>query len=140
MAALAHLDALIRHVRTNVFGGNMSQGQVDGISAILAAWVRWGDGTLQRLSYVLAPPKTSRLAAPISRSMIRGLSTGLRAAHCSYSSRDPKSQSSGSILTSNSCCSSNLISLASSMSCADTSGPMSSSLPSESNNRVSSDS
>lgn len=53
---LSQPEAFFRHVRANLFGGHMSQGQVDGINAIIKAWARYGDGNLQRLSYVLATP------------------------------------------------------------------------------------
>ncbi|MGV8830358.1 MAG: hypothetical protein ACOH2N_00140 [Devosia sp.] len=56
MAVLAQPDAFFRHVRTHLFGGHMAQSQVDGINAIIAAWAKYGDGNLQRLSYVLATP------------------------------------------------------------------------------------
>ncbi|MGV8865206.1 MAG: hypothetical protein ACOH2T_29220 [Pseudomonas sp.] len=56
MAILAQPDTFFRHVRAHLFGGHMAQSQVDGINAILAAWAKYGDSNLQRLSYVLATP------------------------------------------------------------------------------------
>jgi putative chitinase len=49
-------EAFFTHVRKHLFGGSLNQGQVDGINAILTAWDRYGDGSLQRLAYVLATP------------------------------------------------------------------------------------
>ncbi|HEV7344254.1 MAG TPA: hypothetical protein VGN60_01290 [Devosia sp.] len=49
-------EAFFAHVRKHLFGGSLKQGQVDGINAILDAWDRYGDGSLHRLSYVLATP------------------------------------------------------------------------------------
>lgn len=54
---LSKPEAFFAYVRTNLFSGKMSQGQVDGIKAIIDAWARYGDGNLQRLSYVLGTPK-----------------------------------------------------------------------------------
>lgn len=50
-----------------IFGGNLTQGQVTGISTILDAWDRYGDGSLQKLAYVLATPviETDRKMQPI---------------------------------------------------------------------------
>lgn len=53
---LSKPEAFFAHVRKTLFGGKLSQGQVEGINAILAAWDRLGDGSLHRLAYVLATP------------------------------------------------------------------------------------
>lgn len=53
---LSKPEAFFAHVRSSVFGGQISQQQVNGINAILDAWDRYGDGNLQRLAYVLATP------------------------------------------------------------------------------------
>ena len=58
-------DEFFAHVRTELFGGNMTQGQVDGIGAILAAWP---DGTDVRwIAYALATAfhETARTMEPI---------------------------------------------------------------------------
>lgn len=54
---LSKPEAFFAYVRTNLFSGKMSQGQVDGIKTIIDAWAKYGDGNLQRLSYVLGTPK-----------------------------------------------------------------------------------
>lgn len=43
-------------VRAGVFNGRLTQSQVDGISTILRAWAKYGDGNLQRQAYTLATP------------------------------------------------------------------------------------
>lgn len=53
---LANPAAFFAYVRTNLFGGKMSQGQVVGITAILDAWEKYGDGNVQRMSYMLGTP------------------------------------------------------------------------------------
>ena len=40
-----------------LFGGELSQHQVDSLNAILSAWVRYGDGNPRHLAYVLATAK-----------------------------------------------------------------------------------
>ncbi|MET3900845.1 hypothetical protein ABIB57_004813 [Devosia sp. UYZn731] len=53
---LSKPEAFFSHVRASVFGGEISQPQVNGINAILDAWDRYGDGNLQQLTYALATP------------------------------------------------------------------------------------
>jgi predicted chitinase len=50
-----------------LFGGSLSQKQVDGINAILAAWERFGDGDDRHLAYILATVKheTAHTMQPI---------------------------------------------------------------------------
>lgn len=43
-------------VRKTVFGGHLSQGQVNGLENIAEAWGLYGDGNLQREAYVFATP------------------------------------------------------------------------------------
>ncbi|WP_185982813.1 hypothetical protein [Aureimonas mangrovi] len=47
------LTRFFDRIRTSLFGGTLSQGAVDGISAILPAFDRWGDGDLRKLAYIL---------------------------------------------------------------------------------------
>ena len=46
--------AFFNAVRENLFGGSLSQPQVDGINALAAAWSKDGDGDNRKLAYVLA--------------------------------------------------------------------------------------
>lgn len=48
--------AFFRGVRP-LFGGTLTQQQVDGMSAILAAWDKYGDGNPRHLAYILATAK-----------------------------------------------------------------------------------
>jgi len=48
--------AFFRSVRP-LFGGTLTQQQVDGMSAILTAWDKYGDGHLRHLAYILATAK-----------------------------------------------------------------------------------
>lgn len=54
-------------VRTSLFGGTLSQPQVDGITAICEAWERYGDGDRRKLAYLLATAKheTANTMQPI---------------------------------------------------------------------------
>ena len=45
------------HVRSRVFGGSISQSQVDGIEAIMTSWHKHGDGDHRKLAYCLATAK-----------------------------------------------------------------------------------
>lgn len=51
-----------------LFGGRLTQGQVDGINTILDGWNKYGDGNRQRLAYVLATAfhETARTMQPIA--------------------------------------------------------------------------
>lgn len=46
--------AFFASVRANVFGGSLSQGQVEGLNAVASAFARHGDGDRRKLSYALA--------------------------------------------------------------------------------------
>lgn len=50
-----------------MFGGHLSQSQVDGINDILAAWDEWGDGDHRKLAYILATVlhETARTMQPV---------------------------------------------------------------------------
>lgn len=54
-------------VRSSVFGGSMTQGQVDGCEVITKAWEKYGDGDTQKLAYLLATAfhETARTMQPI---------------------------------------------------------------------------
>lgn len=43
-------------VRQTVFGGVLAQGQLDGMNTIAEAFLRYGDGNLQRQAYIFATP------------------------------------------------------------------------------------
>lgn len=51
-----------------LFGGKLTQPQVDGINIIVSAFDRWGDGNLDHLAYLLATAKweTAHTMQPIS--------------------------------------------------------------------------
>lgn len=55
-------------VRTNLFAGTLQQVHVDGITAILAAWDKYGDGDGRKLAYILATVKweTAHTMQPIA--------------------------------------------------------------------------
>ncbi len=55
-------------VRASLFGGKLSQDQVDGIEAIIAAWDRSGDGDDRKLAYLLGTAKheTANTMQPIT--------------------------------------------------------------------------
>lgn len=52
--AAALSAAFFDHVRDAPFGGRLSQPQVDGLNTLAAAWIKYGDGDLHKLAYVLA--------------------------------------------------------------------------------------
>lgn len=60
--------AFFEAVRSSLFGGTLTQPQVDGINAILAAWERSGDGDDRKLAYLLATAKheTANTMQPIT--------------------------------------------------------------------------
>lgn len=47
-------SAFFDAVRESVFGGALSQPQVDGLNVICGAWAKYGDGDDQKLAYLLA--------------------------------------------------------------------------------------
>ena len=51
---LSHPEAFFAHVRANLFGGSLSQTQVDGMKSIIAAFDKYGDGDQRKLAYCLA--------------------------------------------------------------------------------------
>jgi putative chitinase len=65
---LSKPEAFFTHVRKHLFGGSMTQGQVDGINAVLAAWDLYGDGNRNRLAYALGtmPRETDFTMQPIT--------------------------------------------------------------------------
>jgi putative chitinase len=46
--------AFFASIRANLFKGTLTQGQVDGINAIEAAWNTYGDGDIRKFAYILA--------------------------------------------------------------------------------------
>lgn len=59
--------AFFNAVRSSLFGGKLTQAQVDGMNALERAWRARGDGNLQRFAYVLATAyhETARTMQPI---------------------------------------------------------------------------
>jgi hypothetical protein len=51
------LDAAFFDAVRPLFGGSLTQSQVDGITLICKAWERFGDGNIRHLAYVLATAK-----------------------------------------------------------------------------------
>ncbi|MBF0679909.1 MAG: hypothetical protein IR164_13335 [Devosia sp.] len=51
---MANNTAFFNAVRSSLFGGKLSQSQVDGINAVIAAWHRSGDTDDRKLAYLLA--------------------------------------------------------------------------------------
>lgn len=60
-------DAFFAAVRGRLFGGKLTQDQVEGTNAILSTWAKLGDGNTQRLAYVLATAyhETAQTMQPI---------------------------------------------------------------------------
>jgi len=60
-------SAFFDAVRAALFGGSLSQAQVDGMNAIGAAWDKWGDGDNRKLAYLLGTAKheTAHTMQPI---------------------------------------------------------------------------
>lgn len=54
-------------VRKSLFGGRLTQGQVDGMNRVAASWGLYGDGDRRKLAYVLATDfhETDRSMQPI---------------------------------------------------------------------------
>ncbi|WEJ33845.1 glycoside hydrolase family 19 protein [Devosia sp. SD17-2] len=64
---MAKNAAFFNAVRSSLFGGTLSQSQVDGIKAVIAAWDRSGDKDDRKLAYLLATTfhETARTMQPI---------------------------------------------------------------------------
>ena len=64
---MAKNAAFFNAVRSSLFGGALSQSQVDGIKAVIAAWDRSGDKDDRKLAYLLATTfhETARTMQPI---------------------------------------------------------------------------
>lgn len=60
-------------VRESVFGGTMSQPQVDGINTIAEAWKRYGDGDNRKLAYLLGTTfhETARTMQPVRETLAK---------------------------------------------------------------------
>jgi predicted chitinase len=46
--------AFLNAVRSSLFGGTLTQAQIDGMNAIEATWNKYGDGDQRKLAYILA--------------------------------------------------------------------------------------
>jgi putative chitinase len=64
---MADNTAFFNAVRSSLFGGKLSQSQVDGINAVIEAWERSGDKDDRKLAYLLAITfhETGRAMQPI---------------------------------------------------------------------------
>lgn len=64
---MADNSAFFNAVRSSLFGGTLSQSQVDGINAVIEAWNRSGDRDDRKLAYLLATTlhETARTMQPI---------------------------------------------------------------------------
>ena len=58
-------------VRSSLFGGKLSQAQVNGFNAIFDAWTIYGDGDRRKLAYILATAyhETARTMAPVRETL-----------------------------------------------------------------------
>lgn len=60
-------------VRESVFGGSISQPQVDGINTIAEAWKKYGDGDNRKLAYLLGTTfhETARTMQPVRETLAK---------------------------------------------------------------------
>lgn len=63
--------AFFASVRSSLFGGGLSQAQVNGINAIGEAWTIYGDGDRRKLAYILATAyhETARTMQPVRETL-----------------------------------------------------------------------
>lgn len=68
---MAMSPAFFDAVRASVFGGSLTQQQVDGIEITVAAWAKYGDGDLRKLAYVLGTKKweTGHTMQPVTENL-----------------------------------------------------------------------
>lgn len=66
---MAFFDA----VRETVFGGSLTQGQVDGLNVIIKTWEQMGDGDPRKLAYILATVyhETARTMQPVRETLAK---------------------------------------------------------------------
>lgn len=76
MSNTAFFDA----VRDTVFGGSLSQDQVDGINTIMRAWQSLGDGDDRKLAYILATAfhETARTMQPVRETLAKNNQQAIR--------------------------------------------------------------
>lgn len=60
-------------VRETVFGGTLTQAQVDGFNVIIRAWEQMGDGDPRKLAYILATTyhETARTMQPVRETLAK---------------------------------------------------------------------
>lgn len=65
--------AFFNAVRSSLFGGKLSQSQVDGFNAIFKIWVIHGDGDRRKLAYILATAyhETARTMEPVRETLAK---------------------------------------------------------------------
>lgn len=65
---LVHPEAFFSHVRANLFGGRISQSQIDGLNRLLGFWDQYLHGPLDELAYDLATSlhETDKTMQPIT--------------------------------------------------------------------------
>lgn len=64
-------SAFFNAVRSPLFGGTLSQAQVDGLKVIVNAWDQLGDGDDRKLAYILATAKheTAHTMQPVRETL-----------------------------------------------------------------------
>jgi predicted chitinase len=69
------------YVRNAPFGGRLSQSQIDGMTAMLAAWEKYGDGDNRKLAYGLATAfhETGGRMTPIREAFATSTANAIRA-------------------------------------------------------------
>lgn len=77
--------AFFASVRSSLFGGSLTQQQVEGMEALLDAWSVYGDGDANKLAYVLATPfhETGAKMAPVIENLNYS-AAGLRSTFSKY--------------------------------------------------------
>ena len=68
---MAMTPAFFDAVRASLFGGALTQQQVQGIETTARAWAKYGDGDLRKLAYVLATKKweTGHTMQPVTENL-----------------------------------------------------------------------
>lgn len=66
-------SAFFDAVRETVFGGSLTQGQVDGLNVIIKAWEQMGDDDPRKLAYILATAfhETARTMQPVRETLAK---------------------------------------------------------------------
>lgn len=66
-------EAFFNSVRSSLFGGRLTQPQVDGMNAIFQAWNFYGDGDRRKLAYILSTAyhETARTMEPVRETLAK---------------------------------------------------------------------